>query len=133
MTNTDLGNACQYQLSNMGHRAILRNEKILDANGDYLPVLDLDLDNKIMDIRSVTSDNDTTIFNIISSKSKQLRNVYNKTGIYSNILCLYFHDSSMFVLSKVKESLIKYHDLGGQRIKKLYCVIKGQKELIVVK
>lgn len=110
LTNTDLGNACQYQLSNMGHRAILRNEKILDANGDYLPVLDLDLDNKIMDIRSVTSDGDITIFNIISSKSKQLRNVYKKTGIFSDSLCLYFYDKSLFDLEKVKKAFNDYNN-----------------------
>lgn len=132
LTNTDLENACQQQLFDMGHRAILRNETILDANGEYLPVLDLELDSKIMDIRSVTSNGDTTIFNIISSKSKQMRNVYKKTGIYSDSLCLYFHDETFFDLAKVKEAFDEYYNLGGRRIKRINCVVRGETKLIIV-
>lgn len=132
LTSTQLEQECQDVLFRLGHKAILRDESQKDANKDYLPSLDLQLDDKIMDIRSITTEN---CGSALLSKNKQLGNVKYKTGVKSDSICLYFHDATLFsenkLLNDIKWFKEKLNEYGSkQRIEKIHVVIKDTKEIL---
>ena len=130
LTSTALELECQDNLYRLGHRAILMPEKIKGENGDYLPSLDMVLNGKRMDIKSITSA--TEYGNALLTKNKQLNNMFNKTGLDSDSVCLYFHKPSMFSDKIMKDSIdsFKTRVTGVQRIKKVYVVTNGCKSII---
>ena len=132
LTSTQLEQECQDVLFRLGHKAILRDESQKGADGKQLPSLDLQLDNKIMDIRSITTEN---CGSALLSKNKQLGNVKYKTGVKSDSICLYFHDATLFsenkLLNDIKWFKEKLNEYGSkQRIEKIHVVIKDAKEIL---
>ena len=132
LTSTQLEQECQDVLFRLGHKAILRDESQKDAYENQLPSLDLQLDDKIMDIRSITTEN---CGSALLSKNKQLGNVKYKTGIKSDSICLYFHDATLFsenkLLNDIKWFKEKLNEYGSkQRIEKIHVVIKDTKEIL---
>ena len=132
LTSTQLEQECQDVLFRLGHKAILRDESQKGADGKKLPSLDLQLDDKIMDIRSITTEN---CGSALLSKNKQLGNVKYKTGVKSDSICLYFHDATLFsenkLLNDIKWFKEKLNEYGSkQRIEKIHVVIKDTKEIL---
>ena len=137
LTSTDLENECQMQLFRMGHSAILMDES-RKSRGNYLPALDLRLDDTIMDIRSVTGKG--WYSNIFVKKNDQLRRFNKREDITdkSDSLCLYFHDPKLFNEEKMEKSLNFFRFYRGQdgnlikrELKHIYCVIKGRKDILI--
>ena len=136
LTSTDLEKECQEWAYQNGHCSIFCNETAKDDKGNQLPALDMILDGKRMDIRSITQ-NAENYANALRSKNKQLGNVKIKTGIDAVCVCLYFHDAQMFSPDKVSDGMKKlkeYLDNGiikEIRIKRVYCVVNGDIELYI--
>lgn len=137
LTSTDLENECQMQLFRMGHSAILMDES-KKSRGNYLPALDLRLDDTIMDIRSVTGKG--WYSNIFVKKNDQLRRFNKREDITdkSDSLCLYFHDPNLFDEEKMEKSLNFFRFYRGQdgniikrELKHIYCVIKDRKDILI--
>lgn len=116
---------CQEVLFNLGHKAILLNESNKLPNGNFLPSLDISINDKIMDIRFVTKSEVKTIVNILTAKAKQLKNVFTKTGIYSESVCLFFYDSSIYNDRLINLAIEEYRK-NHRRIKEIYCVINNE-------
>ena len=136
LTSSDLERECQDQLFQMGHKVLLCDES-LKRNGNYLPALDMSLDDEIMDIRSVTGHG--WYSNIFVKKNDQLRRYNARTDIArpSEALCLYFHDPSLFNESKMIKSINFFRffrdnkgNLIDKQLKKVVCVIKGQSKIL---
>lgn len=132
LTGNDLERQCQDQLFRTGHTAILRDESQKDSNGNYLPSLDLELDGRLIDIRSITVG--TYYGNALMAKNKQLGNINKKTKIKADSLLLYFHDSTLFSEERLLKDIKWYQnhviEVGSkQRIKHLYVVVDGVSKL----
>ena len=136
LTSTDLENNCQYTLFKAGHSAILCDESKRRPDGSKYTALDLRLDGKLMDIRSITGTGNYSW--AILSKNKQLRKFNARTDITekSDCVCLYFEDPTLFDEKKMQRSLnfFRYHrendgTLTEKIVKHVYCVIKGEKEI----
>jgi len=136
LTSTDLEKECQDWLFQLGHKALLCDES-KKRNGNYLSSLDLNLDDNLMDIRSITGHG--WYSNVFVSKNKQLRKFNRRDDVLTKAdsLCLYFHDPSLFDDVKMKKS-IKYFRFcrdnnGGlleRELKHVYCVIKGERKIL---
>ena len=131
MPKHELEKCCQGEIFRMGHKAILQNEP------NNITSLDIILDDKIMDIRSITEDNEKTIRNCINAKHRQLKKYKEATGEDHESLCLYFHDPKIFDLEKVKtqhQSYVDYFTKNGWtvRVKTLYCVVQNAEDIIIV-
>lgn len=131
MKAIDLERECQELLYQWGHSAILRDE-YLNHKLNQPPSLDLEVDGKFMDIRSITQYGHYG--NSIMAKNAQLGNVKRKTGLISDCMCLHFHDSNMFSEEKLlndiewyKSKVIEYGTT--KRINHIYAVINGATEL----
>lgn len=137
LTGSDLECLCQNHLFRMGHTAILRNEQQKTPNGDYLPALDLELDGRLMDIRSITQDK-PYYGSALRSKNGQLGRYNHAFNTKEDSVCLYFYDDSMFSEEKVKNGInylknVTREDNGEPitiYIKTVYCVVNGKKEII---
>ena len=136
LTSTDLENNCQYTLYKAGHSAILCDESKRRPDGSKYTALDLRIDGKLMDIRSITGTGNYSW--AILSKNKQLRKFNARTDITekSDCVCLYFEDPTLFDEKKMQRSLnfFRYHrendgTLTERFVKHVYCVIKGEKEI----
>lgn len=108
LSATQLETECQNILFGSGRSAILLEEIAKAANGDILPALDMQMNGRLMDIRSITENNRHTIRNVLNKKNDQIRRFYNKTGQSSDTVCLYFHDASMYSVEKVKNGIKEY-------------------------
>ena len=134
LTSTQLERCCQDNIFRSGHKAILRNEKIYNSNGDQLPAVDLELDDKIMDIASITTAE--KYGNRLMSKNRQLGNVKKQTGMECDSVCLYFHNADSFSEQRLKKDIDWYRqhivEAGShQRINHIYVVINKKEELLV--
>ena len=136
LTSSDLENECQNQLFSMGHKAIFCNET-KKKNGQQLAALDMVMDDKYMDIRSVTGRG--WYSNIFVKKNDQLRRYNSRSDVEekADALCLYFHDPNLFDETKMKKSINYfkfYRNFDGKLLDKdlkhIYCVIKGRNELL---
>ncbi len=136
LTSSDLENECQNQLFAMGHKTIFCNETKRE-NGKQLAALDMVMDDKTMDIRSVTGRG--WYSNIFVKKNDQLRRYNNRHDVKkkADALCLYFHDPNLFDDTKMRKSIHHFkfyrkHDgnLLDKELKHIYCVIKGRNELL---
>ena len=121
----------------MGHSAIMCDESKKN-NGNFLPSLDLLLDGKKMDIRSITGSG--YYGGALLAKNQQIGKYNNRKDIDSpsDSVCLYFHDKSLFSEQKMNKSINYYKHfrkndgtLVTQRIKHVFCVINGEKEILV--
>ena len=135
LTSSDLEKECMNQLFRNGHKVLFCNET-LRRRGQQLPALDMELDGKIMDIRSVTGRG--WYSNIFVSKNEQLYRYNNREDVTekSDSLCMYFHDSSLYNEEKMRSSIsmFKYRrdndgNLLSRQLKNVYCVIKGNAKI----
>lgn len=134
LTSTQLERYCQDNLFRSGHKAILRNERNYDINGNQLPSLDLELDSIIMDIACITTAE--KYGNILMSKNRQLGNVKKKIGMECDSVCLYFHDANSFSENQLKNDTDWFKkriiEVGSkQRINHIYVVINGKKDVMI--
>lgn len=136
LTSSDLERECQDQLVSMGHKALLCDESKKEK-GNFVPALDLLIDDILMDIRSVTGHG--WYSNIFVSKNDQLRRFNRRKDISekADSLCLYFHDPALFNEEKMEKSINYfrfYRDLSGElidrKLKHVYCVIRGRDRII---
>lgn len=139
LTGDDLERRCQDQLFRMGHTAILRDESQKDSNGNYLPSLDLELDGRLMDIRSITQDNPKGYGHALRAKNRQLGLFNGKTGNTADAVCLYFHDATFYSEERIQHGINYLKMLKKEngesatiRIKAIFCVVKGENEIIRV-
>ena len=132
MKPADLEFECQNLLFKWGHAAVLRDEFHNNRQGNTLPSLDIEIDDKIMDIRSIT---EGRVYGYaLKAKNKQLGNVKRKTGVVSDCACLHFHDPNMFSEEKLLRDIewfkISLEEEGiRQRIKHIYVVVNGENSL----
>lgn len=132
MKPADLERECHNLLYQWGHSAILRNEFANKKMRKTPPSLDIEIDGKIMDIRSITQGG--LFGNALMAKNKQLGNVKRKTGIVSDCVCLHFHDPDMFSEEKLLHDAqwfkCSIKEVGStQRIKHIYVVVNGEDKL----
>lgn len=137
-SSTQLEKACQQNLFNLGHCAVLL-EEALGHEARRLPALDLKLDGVIMDIKSITSDNRFSIRNALYKKNEQLGRLLAKTGIEANSVCLYFHQPELFHNEYVNENIEAFKNTVWEdgtpihsRIKHVYIVVNNSKNLVKV-
>lgn len=135
-TSSDLERECQNQLFKMGYKVLLCDES-KKKNGNYLPALDILLDDKIMDIRSITGKG--WYSNVFVKKNDQLRRYNARTDIEekADTLCLYFHDASLFNEEKMRKSISFFRffrdnkgNLIDRHLKRIICVIRGKDKLV---
>ena len=138
MSGADLERACVEQLFRAGHKVILCDESKMRNPGEAYPALDMQLDGRMMDIRSITG-RSRWYTHAFLTKNKQLKKYNARPDIKepANALCLYFHDASLFNEDYLLRSINKYkHFYGNNRqqvipvIKKLYVVIKGREDIL---
>lgn len=133
LTSTDLELACQDQLYQWGHTAILRDESQTNSRGEFLPSLDLELDGKLMDIASVTNTTGTC-GSALLHKNKQLAKVAKKTDFIGEDVCLYFYNKSQFSKNNVLRDIeyfkkhIKEWNMV-QQLKHIHIVVRGEEEM----
>ncbi len=132
MTGDQLEKECQDEIYRMGHKAILRNEQILQPNGNIASCLDLELDDRIMDIVSVTEYNGK-YGSKFTKKDGQIKRAREQSGDISDSVCIYFHDPSMFhedVFVHDMDWYKKYKEGHTQRIHHVHVVIRGGYDII---
>lgn len=132
LTSTQLELACQNQLYQLGHSAILRDESTQDGNHKQLPSLDLELDGKIMDIASITKGN---YGNVLYNKNKQLLRVKEKLGFIGQDLCIFVYDKTMFSEEKLMSDIEFFKNRIAQsnhqiQLKYIHIVIKGANNIL---
>ena len=136
ISSKDLELSCLEQLFRMGNKAILLDEKKKGDNGLELTALDLSLNGKKMDIRSITEASNKYV-NALTDKDKQIKN-WNKISDpedFADSLCLYFYDPSMYSKQSIENAIQSYKNIRGSkgkicRIKSLYVVVKDKPEVL---
>ncbi len=148
LTSTQLEYKCQDILYRLGNSAILCEEGIKNSKGDPDTALDLLLNGKRIDIRSITTPTES-YRNRLVKKNIQLGKFNGLSYVTekADSICLYFHKPSMFSSEKMKESIlelkkIQYEDkeTGELKhiniyVKHIYCVInegEGKMEIFNV-
>lgn len=138
MSGADLERACVEQLFRAGHKVILCDESKMRNPGEAYPALDMELDGRMMDIRSITGRN-RWYTHALLTKNKQLKKYNARPDITepANALCLYFHDAKLFNEDYLLRSINKYKHFYGNNgqqvtpiIRKLYVVINGRKNTL---
>lgn len=136
LTSTQLEYKCQDILYRLGNSAILCEEGISNASGSFDTALDLLLNGKRTDIRSITTQTESyrnrlTKKNIQLGKFNSLSYVTKK----ADSVCLYFHDPLMYSSERMKESMLELKKIQHRdketgelkqiniHIKHIYCVI----------
>ena len=133
MTKEDLEEECVSNIFRMGHSAILRDEGALLRLKQTPAALDLELDDNIMDIASITGKH---CGGALSRKNDQLQRVYEQSRIESDCVCLYFHKAEMFSESQLLHDVVWYKQKmvewnQPRLIKHIYCVINGADDILI--
>ena len=130
--NHEEENKCQSILYEWGHKVILRDEFANMKIAKTPPSLDIEIDDKIMDIKSFP---EAEMYgSSLLSKNSQLGNVKAKTGIVSDSVCFYFDDISRFSEKRLLKDIEWYKqktvEYGiSQRIKHIYVVVNGENSI----
>nr|WP_314594635.1 phage minor head protein [uncultured Porphyromonas sp.] len=135
MTSGELEGACCDQLFRLGYKVIRLDEQAKDKSGNVLAALDISLNGRVMDIRSITA-NSSNYVNALTDKHKQLKRYNKRTDIASpsDSLCLYFYDADMYSEQKIIDSINSYKSILSARgskaqIKRLFIVVRGRDEV----
>lgn len=126
LTGDELEKEFQEEAFKRGHSVVFL------AESDTEVALDMLLDGELMDLVSVTN-NSKNFKCQLGRKDKQLRS-YNKLhNQENNSVCMWFHEPSYYDISKVYDGirLLKEYQ-GNTQIKRVYVLIKGGKEIIVI-
>ena len=135
VTSTQLEKECMDEAYRMGHRALLLEEGIKDADGREISCLDLSLDGRIMDIRTITENNDHTILNGVRGKYLQLKK-YNETHDEKcDTICFYFREANWFSAEKIDSAIdefLQYYRAEGRQpqVKHIVCIVKGATDIV---
>ncbi|WP_304506401.1 phage minor head protein [Duncaniella muris] len=138
MSGADLERACVEQLFKSGHKVILCDESKERVPGERYRALDMELDGRMMDIRSITGRNKWYTHALLS-KNSQLKsyNAREDVRIPASAVCLYFHDPSSFNEKYMLRSINKYKHFYGNNgqhivplIKRVYVVIRGYDKVL---
>lgn len=138
MSGADLERICVEQLFRAGHKVILCDESKELKAGEKAAALDMQLDGRMMDIRSITGKS-RWYTHALLTKNKQLKKYNARPDVTepANTLCLYFHDAKLFNEEHLLRSINKYKHFYGNNgqqvipiIKKLYVVIRGRKDTL---
>lgn len=139
MSGADLERACVEQLFRAAHKVILCDESKMKNRGEAYSALDMELDGRMMDIRSITGRN-RWYTHALLTKNRQLKKYNARPDITqkADALCLYFHDATLFNEDRMFRSINKYKHFYGNNgrhvtplIKKLYVVVNGSKEILI--
>ena len=103
------------------------------SKGNFASCLDLELDDVVMDIASIT-EKETKYGSALMRKNSQIRKARQQSGDLSDSVLLFFHEPSFFSeqrLIKDIEWYKKYAPACGseQRIHHVYVAVKGEKRL----
>lgn len=137
LTSSDLERNCQNILYDKGKTVILLDES-KKKNGNFLPALDMEMDDRIMDIRSITGKG--WYSSAIITKNNQIKKYNNRDDIEkkADSMCFYFHDPNLYNERKMKKSINFYRhyrdnngDLIEKHIKHIICVINDKDKTIV--
>ncbi|MBR1516957.1 MAG: hypothetical protein IJ620_02275 [Bacteroidales bacterium] len=137
VTVTQLEKECMDEVYRMGHRAILLEEGIKGADKKPICCLDLRLDGRIMDIRTITIGQANNIRNGIWKKNSQLA-IYNSLNdTKADSICLYFRYPDMFKDELVREAIANFKQQSKPdgtsitiHVKHVICVVKGYNQVI---
>lgn len=126
-TNGELEQACQEEFFKKGDHVLLLADNEVGQDKKTLPALDLNVNGKFLDIRSITENNENTIKNGLWAKERQIRRVYKKTGVEADTVCLFFYNETMYSEQKVKEGIRDFIKCQTNiRIKHVVCVVRNQ-------
>lgn len=135
MSSTDLEMEFLSGAYDAGHSIIFRNENV-KVNGNVQTSLDMILDGRTMDIRSITQERAFYGWPL-DSKNDQLRDFIRATNPSTppDSLCLYFHDESMYADDKITrgyEFFVQKAQSWGKTIylKNVICAIKTANGLV---
>lgn len=148
LTSTQLEYKCQDILYRLGNSAILCEEGIINTSGSFDTALDLLLNGKRTDIRSITTPTES-YRNRLVKKNIQLGKFNSLSYVTekADSICLYFHKPSMFSSEKMKESILELKKIQHEdketgelkhiniHVKHIYCVInegEGKMEIFNV-
>jgi hypothetical protein len=136
LTGKELEVKCQDVLYKTGHSCILLPENRTNDDGNFVSCLDAIIDEKVMDIKSVTA-NSKHFGGAFASKTKQLEKYNALNGVErSHSLCLYFHEPSFFSENKIWTGIEKakeFLDLDDLPINEVLCVFKdGTTRLFII-
>ena len=136
---TQLEKECMDEAYRMGHRTLLLEEGIIGKDGNPVCCLDLKLDGRIMDIRTITEAGINTVRNALKAKNKQLGKYNQFQSEKSDTVCLYFRDSKMYSENAVKKGINDFLSIKKSdgtpitsHIKHIICVVKGNENLIEI-
>ncbi len=134
---TQLEKECMNEAYRMGHRAVLLEEGIKGGNGNKICCLDLSLDGRIMDIRTVTTGQANNIRNGIWKKNSQLAIYNGLNATNADSICLYFRYPDIFNDESVREAIANFKQQlkpDGTpitiHVKHVICVVKGYSQVI---
>lgn len=133
LTSTMLEKECQKELFRMGNKAVLENENEFGSDNNQLAALDLNLNGKMADIASITSNSNRYSYTLYRKNGQLQRyNAREDVEEKADALVLHFHDPSFFSEEKMQKSIntFKYwRNSKGEPIerhlKTVHCVIKG--------
>lgn len=126
-TNGELEQACQEEFFKKGDHVLLLADNEVGQDKKTLPALDLKVNGRLLDIRSITKDGKNTIKNGLRAKEKQLYNVYRKTGVEADTVCLYFYDETMYSEQKIKDGIEDFIRQNPNNIMKhVICVVRNR-------
>ena len=121
------------ELFRIGKEVILREEETKAPNGKTLRELDAYIDGKLMDIASITENNENTIKNILKRKHDQIKGFNETHQERSDSICIYFHNPSWYSKQKVLQQYEKYKKNARTiRINKIYVMLRGAEDLIEI-
>lgn len=136
LTSSDLEIECQKQLFRLGHKAILCDES-KQIGGNKLPAVDMELDGKMVDIRSITGRGWYSHAMLDKNDQFQRYNMREDISAKVDTLCLYFHDASLFSETKMRKSINYFKffrnnegELISHQIRRIICVIKDRDEIL---
>lgn len=134
LTSSELEEHCQNELFKQGRKVVMLKENKVGRDGNLLTALDLEVDGRLMDIRSITKDTDNYV-NALTAKLKQLYK-FNKISEQEqgDTVCLYFHDPATFSEERMSATITSYkkilssrNQLNDNPLKNVLVVVRGEK------
>lgn len=131
LSSLGLEQACQREAYRLGCSAVLLDENIMLPSGNQGKSLDIAINGKVAEIRSIKEDRDS-FANVFIAKNKQIRKYNQQQGTNHDTLCLYFHDPSMYSEDRILTSIESYRNnrnIPHKEIKNVLCVVRGANKI----
>ena len=126
MTGDQLENEIMELLYKNGHSVIFCDESKKNRQGLTMRALDMQLDGKMMDIKSVTRVTKAYGYDLLH-KNGQLCGYNNRTDVHekADTVCLYFHDPKMYSSKGVKRGIsFLLKERPNTPLKHVVCILK---------